>query len=81
MRFMVIVKATKESEAGLRALRLPDDELEHEHVLLGEVRRHRSPDAGVRGSHGVQVLVLAVDRQQAGVLGGDPDDVEPLTRS
>ena len=61
----------------LGALRLPDDELEDEHVLLREVGRHGSPDAGVRGRHGVQVLVLAVDREQAGVLGGNADDVGP----
>ena len=61
----------------LGALRLPDDELEDEHVLLREVSRHGGADAGVGGRHGVQVLVLAVDREQAGVLGGDADDVGP----
>ena len=58
---------------SIGALCLPDDELEHEHVQLGEVRRHGGPDAGVGGRHGVQVLVLPVDREQAGVLGGDTD--------
>ena len=57
--------------AVLGALRLPDDELEHEDVLLGKVCRHGGFDAGVRG-HGVQILVLPVDREQAGVLGGNP---------
>ena len=38
---------------SLGALRLPDDELEDEHILLGEIRGHGRPDAGVRGGHGV----------------------------
>ena len=61
----------------LGALRLPGDEPEDEHVLLGKVGSDRGADAGVRGCDRVQVLVLAVDREQARVLGGDPDDVGP----
>ena len=57
----------------LGALRLPLDELEHEHELLGEVGDHGRPDAGVGGRDRVQVLVLAVDREQAGVLGRHAD--------
>ena len=44
---------------------------------LGEVGGHGGPDAGVGGRHRVQVLVLPVDREQAGVLRGDTDDVGP----
>jgi hypothetical protein len=59
----------------VRGLCLALDELEDEDAPLGQVADDRSSDSGLGGRHRVLVLVLAVDGEEARVLGGDPDDV------
>ena len=59
----------------LGALRLPSMNSSTSTLSSGRYADHPGPDAGVGGRDRVQVLVLPVDREQAGVLGGDPDDV------
>ena len=51
------------------------DELEHECVVLRQRRDEPRADARVGRGDRVVHLVLTVDREQAGVLAGDPYDV------
>ncbi len=51
------------------------DELEDERVVLRQRRDEPRPDAGLGRRDRVVHLVRAVDREQAGVLAGDADDV------
>ncbi len=51
------------------------DELEHEQRVLGQVVDDLRADAGLGRRDRVSVLVLAVDREQARVLGRHPHDV------
>ena len=53
------------------------DEVEHERSELRQVRDHTRADARLGRGHGVDVLVLAVDRQQPGVLRRHAHDVAP----
>ena len=59
----------------LRAQHLAVEELEDEGVVLGNGGDERRSDAGLCGGERVVRLVLAVDREQAGVLARDADDV------
>jgi hypothetical protein len=59
----------------LGGLRPPLDELEDEDAALGQVGDDCGAHTGFRGSDGVVVLVLTVDREKAGVLCRDADDV------
>jgi hypothetical protein len=59
----------------LGALRAALDELEHEDTSLRQIRDHGRSDTRLRCCDAVLVLVLAVDGEQARVLGRDADDV------
>ena len=56
------------------------EELQDEGVVLGERRHDARADARLGGRDRVVDLVLAVDRKEARVLAGDPDDVGPGRR-
>ena len=64
----------------LRAQHFAVEELEDECVVLGHRGDERCADAGLGRAARVVRLVLAVDREQAGVLAGDPDDVAATRR-
>jgi len=58
----------------LRIHHLAVEELEHERVPFREPGDERRADPGLRCAARVPRLVLAVDREQTGVLAGDADD-------
>ena len=64
----------------LRAHHLAVEELEHECVVLGHPRDERCADARLRRAARVVRLVLAVDREQPGVLAGDAHHERPVRR-
>jgi len=64
----------------LRIHHLAVEELEHERVVLRQRRHDGRPDAALRRRDRVVHLVLAVDREQAGVLAGDAHDVGAARR-
>ncbi len=64
----------------LAAHHLALEEAEHERVLVGDGGDERRADPGLGGRERVVRLVLAVDREEAGVLAGDADDVAAARR-
>ena len=50
------------------------DEAQDQQVVLGMVGDDRCADAGLRGGHGVVVLVVAVDGEEVTPAGPDPGD-------